>query len=63
MIEMSKLRIAILSGLLPALIIIIGFLPNATHASTFNIGDTVEVYNTGSSGLLVRDAPCCFGLE
>ena len=58
MIEMSKLRIAVLSGLLPALIIIIGFLPNTTHAGTFCTGDTIEVYNTGSSGLLVRDAPC-----
>jgi len=26
-------------------------------AVKFNLGDTVEVYNTGASGLLVRDAP------
>jgi hypothetical protein len=26
-------------------------------AAKFNLGDTVEVYNTGASGLLVRDAP------
>jgi hypothetical protein len=26
-------------------------------AAKFNLGDTVEVYNTGASGLVVRDAP------
>jgi hypothetical protein len=26
-------------------------------AAKFNLGDTVEVFNTGASGLVVRDAP------
>jgi len=37
---------------------IIGMPPNNTSASAFSIGDTVEVYNTGSSGLLVLDPAC-----
>ena len=37
----------------------LGTLTNTANAvGEFNLGDTVEVYNTGSSGLLVRDAPC-----
>ena len=37
----------------------LGGLPSiAKAADMFNIGDNVEVYNTGGSGLLVRDAPC-----
>jgi len=35
-----------------------GTLPSTANAAQFGIGDTVEVYNTDSSRLLVRDAPC-----
>ena len=35
-----------------------GSLPSGAYAVTFGIGDTVEVYNTGSDGLYVLDAPC-----
>ena len=51
----------VLCSLLVCLIIasMFGALPStANAASKFNIGDTVEVYNTGGSGLYVRDAPC-----
>jgi len=34
-----------------------GGLPSITYAANFGIGDTVEVYNTDTSGLLVRDSP------
>ena len=52
-------RIAFQITLLAVLVVtIIGIPPNNASASAFSIGDTVEVYNTGSSGLLVRDAPC-----
>ncbi len=36
----------------------IGISPNTASASAFGIGDTVEVYNTGSSGLLVLSSAC-----
>jgi len=48
-------QIALLTVLL---FTIIGIPPNNASAAAFSIGDTVEVYNTGASGLLVRDAPC-----
>jgi hypothetical protein len=32
--------------------------PQSASAVKFNIGDRVQVYNTGTSGLVVRDAPC-----
>ena len=31
---------------------------HTASAATFNINDTVEVFNTGTSGLRVRNAPC-----
>jgi len=42
-------------GLILALMIFLAF---GNVVSAFNAGDTVEVYNTGSSGLLVLDASC-----
>ncbi|MFC2050466.1 hypothetical protein ACFLTN_04740 [Chloroflexota bacterium] len=55
----DTLHIGLSITLLFALIVTtIGIAPNNASAIAFSIGDTVEVYNTGSSGLLVRDAPC-----
>ncbi len=48
-------------GIILACLIIVsmfGALPSTTYAANFGIGDTVEVYNTGGSGLLVRDDHC-----
>ena len=44
--------------LFSVVVVAIGITPNTVIANKFNIGDSVEVYNTGSSGLLVRAAPC-----
>jgi surface antigen len=35
-----------------------GAFSSIVYAANFNIGDTVEVYNTGTSGLVVRDTAC-----
>ena len=60
---MRKLSIFRIAGLMTFLITLvcttIGIItPNAASAATFSISNNVEVYNTGSSGLLLRDAPC-----
>jgi hypothetical protein len=55
----SILHMGLTVTLLVALVVtMIGIASNTASASTFSIGDTVEVYNTGGSGLLVLDAPC-----
>jgi hypothetical protein len=39
------------------LIVLLLSAPPLVFAAKFNLGDTVEVFNTGASGLVVRDAP------
>jgi len=53
----GKTIAVLVAGLLIALIF--GGLPNTVNAAaSLNVGDTVEVFNTDSEGLLVLDAPC-----
>ena len=50
-------RIAILVPLL----LVLAFHHGSAHAAGFGLGDTVEVYNTGSQGLVVRGPSACGG--
>lgn len=43
--------------LIIVLIVLLATMPPLVFAAKFNLGDTVEVFNTGASGLVVRDAP------
>jgi len=44
------------ASLIMLIVLLISALP-LVFAAKFNLGDTVEVINTGASGLRVRDAP------
>ena len=55
--RVSKTIAILVAGLM--LVSLFGVFPDTAYAAAnFNIGDTVEVFNTGSEGLLVLDTPC-----